>query len=111
MAERVPGWLEKILLPQLSELKGDVRAIDRRFEGPEGKIVGLGGRIDGLNDRIDGLEDKIDGLDGKMEGQFAAVHAENRRLDGKVDMLGTRMDVSERLAVVEGKIRELEAKN
>jgi hypothetical protein len=44
-------------------------------------------------------------------GQFAAVHYEIRRLDGKVDALNKRIDVSDRLAAIEGRIRELEARN
>jgi tetrahydromethanopterin S-methyltransferase subunit G len=82
MAEKVPGWLERILLPQIGELKGEIRAINARF----------------------------DGLEGKVEGEFAAVHSEIKRLDGKIESLDKRIDFSQRLAVVEEKIQELQAR-
>jgi hypothetical protein len=75
MAEKVPGWLERILLPQMSELKGEVKAINAR-----------------------------------LDGEFKAVHSEIRRLDEKIDGLDKRMDVVQRLAVVEGKVQELESR-
>ena len=101
MAEKVPGWLEKILLPQMSELRGELKSVNGRIDGLQGKIEG----------RFEALGGKIGGLEDKMEGQFAAVHSEIRRLDGKMEALDKRIDVSDRLAAVEGKIRELEAKN
>lgn len=101
MAEKVPGWLERILLPQLGELRGEFKAINRRIDGLEGKFDG----------RFAALEGKIQGLEETMDGQFSAVHSEIRGLDGKMDALDKRVAVSERLAVVEGKIRELEARN
>ncbi len=75
MAEKVPGWLERILLPQISELKGEVKAINAR-----------------------------------MDGEFRAVHSEIKRLDQKIDGLDKRMEVMQRLAVVEGKVQELESR-
>ncbi len=82
MAEKVPGWLERILLPQISELKGEIRAINARF----------------------------DGLEGKVEGEFAAVHSEIKWLDGKIESLDKRMDFSQRLATVEERVHELQAR-
>jgi hypothetical protein len=49
--ERVPGWLERILLPRLSEITGEMKAINAGIEG----------------------------LDGKLEGEFKAVHSELKR--------------------------------
>jgi len=69
MAEKVPGWLERILLPQISGVKGELKAVNAR----------------------------IDGLEGKMDGEFKAVHSEIRRVDQKIDSLEKRMDVTQRL--------------
>jgi len=33
MAEKVPGWLERVLLPQISEMKGELKAINARIDG------------------------------------------------------------------------------
>ncbi len=75
MAEKVPGWLERILLPQLNEVKGEVKAVNAR-----------------------------------MDGEFRAVHSEIMRLNEKIEALDKRMDFAQRLAVVEGKVNELEAR-
>ena len=74
MAEKIPGWLERVLLPQISELKGEVRATNARMDG-EFKAVHsefrrLDQKIDGVDERlrqrIDGVEQnlvqKMDGL-------------------------------------------------
>ena len=76
MAARVPSWLERVLLPQMNELKGEIRALDAR-----------------------------------VEGEFKAVHSEIRRLDEKIDSIDKRMDVTQRVAVIEEKMRELESKH
>ncbi len=75
MAEKVPGWLERVLLPQISEVKGELKAMNAR-----------------------------------MGGEFKAVHSEIRRLDQKIDSVDKRLDVAQRLAVIEGKVHELEAR-
>ena len=67
------------------------------------------------------LKGEIKALDAKVDGKFKAMHSEtrrldekidqsNRRLEGKVDALDKRMDVTQRVAVIEEKIRELEAR-
>jgi hypothetical protein len=87
MAEKIPGWLERVLLPQISEVKGELKAMNAR----------------------------ISGLEGKMEGEFKAVHSEIRRVEEKLgtkmDGLDKRMDVTQRLAVVEEQVKELLARN
>ena len=82
MAEKIPSWLERVLLPQISEVKGELKAINARFEG----------------------------LEGKIDGEFKAVHSGIRRLDQKIDSVDKRIDVAQRLAVIEGKVHELEAR-
>jgi Skp family chaperone for outer membrane proteins len=86
MAVRVPGWLERVLLPQLNELKGELRAMNARIDGEFRSIHSEIRRVDG----------KIDSLD--------------RRLEAKVDSLDKRMDMTQRGAAFEERIREFEAK-
>jgi uncharacterized coiled-coil DUF342 family protein len=83
LAARVPGWLERVLLPQMNELKGEIKALDAR----------------------------VGGFEAKVEGEFKAVHSEIRRLDEKIGGLDKRMDVTQRVAVVEEKMRELETRH
>ncbi len=40
MAQKVPSWLERVLIPQTNEVKGELKAIGARIEGVEGKMEG-----------------------------------------------------------------------
>ena len=105
MAEKIPGWLERVLLPRLSELKGDVKVVNAKIEWVGEKLEA---KIDGLDQK---LAARIDALEGRMEGEFKAVHAEITRLDGRIDALEQRTDLTQRLAVVEERFKELRAKD
>ena len=94
LAAKAPTWLARVLLPQLNEVRGDIRALD-------GKLTG----------RIDGLEGKIGGLEAKMDAEFRSVHSEIKRLDERVDGLDKRMALAQRLTTVEAKVRDLEVKH
>ena len=93
MAEKVPGWLERILLPQLSEIKGEIRAVNGR----------------------------IGSLEGRMDGEFTAVHSEVRGLDEKIGVeinrlderiggLDKRLEFAERMSKIESRVATLEAR-
>lgn len=93
MASRVPGWLERVLLPQVNELKGEIKALDARVGGFEAKVEG---EFKAIHSEIRRLDEKVD--------------QSNNRLEGKIDGLDKRMDVTQRIAVIEEKIREFEAR-
>lgn len=67
ISSAAPSWFERLLLPELNSIKGEVK---------------------GLNGRIDGLE-------GRMTGQFEAVRSEIKRLDQKID--STKLELGERI--------------
>jgi chromosome segregation ATPase len=104
LAEKIPGWIERILLPELSELKGEIKVVNAKIEGVGERLEA---KIDSLDEK---LSAKIDGLEGRMQGELKAVHTEIKRLDDKVDALEQRTDMTQRLAVVEERFRELRAK-
>ncbi len=61
MAEKIPGWLERVLLPQISEVRGELKAMNARIDG-EFRVVHseikrveemLGAKIDELDRRMD----------------------------------------------------------
>ncbi|MDG6985044.1 MAG: hypothetical protein JRM76_03365 [Nitrososphaerota archaeon] len=93
MAEKVPGWIERLLLPRLSSIEGESKA----------------------------LKGELNGLRGEMRGEFKAVHSETRRLDEKIDSLRNetltrfdgiekRLDFARDLGVLQTKVTELEAR-
>ncbi|MEM3419081.1 MAG: hypothetical protein QW806_02540 [Nitrososphaerota archaeon] len=38
MVEKVPGWIERILLTKLSEITGEIKAINARIDSLEKRI-------------------------------------------------------------------------
>lgn len=90
MAEKIPGWLERVLLPQISEMKGDLKAIDARIDG-EFKVV---------HSEIKRVEETLGTEIKKVE----------ETLGTKIDDLYRNMDVTRRLATVEEQLKELRAK-
>lgn len=91
MAEKVPGWLERVLLPQINEVKGELKA--------------MSGRIDG---EFKAVHSDIRGVEGKLGIKIEEV---DKRLGSKIDELDKRLDVTQRLAVVEQQLRDLRKGN
>lgn len=80
VAEKVPTWLTRILLPEIAEIKGELKNINPRIEA--------------TNTRIDSLRNEL--------------KADIGRVDSRVEDLDKRFGMAQRLAVVEAKIRERE---
>ena len=97
MAEKVPGWLERVLLPQISDLKGELKAMDAKMDA-EFRVVHseLGSLDQKLSQRIESLDQK---LSQRIDGT-------NRRLDDS----DKKLDVVQRVAVLEAKVQELQSK-
>jgi chromosome segregation ATPase len=91
IAEKAPSWLTRILLPEIAEIRGELKS--------------LNSRIDSTNVKIDEMDkrviSKIDDLDKRLSEN-------DRRLSEKFDDLDKRLDMAQRLAVVEAKLRERE---
>jgi hypothetical protein len=97
MAEKIPAWLERVLLPQISELKGEVKVLSTRIDAMDER---LSSRIDSLDEK---LSSRMDGLDTKMD-------LVDKKLSSKIDELDKRFDMTQRLAVVEAQLKDLRAK-
>lgn len=93
MVERIPGWLERILLPRLSEINGELKAINARIGGLDSKVEG---EFKAVHSEIERVDEKVDGVD--------------KRLGAKIDNLDKRLDMAQRLAVLEAKMSELQPK-
>lgn len=101
MTEKVPGWLERVLLPRLSEIAGEVKAINVKIDAVDGKLTS---RIDAVEGK---LTSRIDAVDEKLSSRIDVVDG---KLSGKIDDLDKRLDVAQRLAILETKMGELQPK-
>ena len=56
MAENAPGWLERVLLPQISDLKAEIKIVNARNDALDKK---LSTRIDGLSSVMDDVDKRL----------------------------------------------------
>lgn len=72
MAEKVPGWVERLLVPTLesrvkvivSEEVGHLeKTMNARFESIDAKFDAVNARIDSVEKRFDSLEKRFDSLE------------------------------------------------
>ncbi|MDE1821627.1 MAG: hypothetical protein KGJ23_09640 [Euryarchaeota archaeon] len=77
--EKAPSWFERILLPQLSEIKGQLTALNAKMDSLRNELKSDIARVD---QRVDGLEKRMDdrfsGMEKRMEDQFSNLE---KRLD------------------------------
>ena len=114
LASKVPGWLKRILLPQLLELKGQVKAVDAKVGAIDARFDTKIGALDAkFESKFDAFEARFDArfnaMDAKTDAEFRTVHSEIKRLDERIDGLDKSMDITQRLVAAESKVRELEA--
>ena len=79
MAEKIPGWLQRVLMPQIGEVKGELKAMNARMEGDFKVLHSEIMRVEGT------LGTKIDELDKRMDvtRRLAAVEEQVRELRAK----------------------------
>jgi hypothetical protein len=86
MAEKVVSAINRALLPQLQELKGELKAINARLDAADTKTDGFRSEF---RAEINRLDDKIDTnfkrLDDKIDSMKNELHSDIARVDQKVD--------------------------
>lgn len=92
VAEKIPGWVEGLLIPTL---ESRVRGVVREEVGHLEKT--LDARFDAINVRFDGINDKFDAVNGK----FDAVNARIDSLERRIPIVQDIADLKARLAAVE----------
>jgi septal ring factor EnvC (AmiA/AmiB activator) len=102
------GSLERILLPRLNSIDGELKAINIR--------------IDSKDTKIDGVEKSISESDkraGSFRGEFRAeLKAMNSKLEAKIDSvlskvdhIDQQLDIDRRVTIIEAKMKELEKRS
>jgi tetrahydromethanopterin S-methyltransferase subunit G len=90
LAKKIPSWIERLLLPKLSEIGSEIKA--------------LNARIDSLEKAIESLRNEMGSLRNEMLARFNAINA---RIDGLEKSILTREEFAEikaRLAALEKKV-------
>jgi len=74
------GSVERILLPRLNSIDGELKSMN-------GRIDSVNTSIDAVHTRIDAVHTRIDEMDKRNSIQFEAVGKEIRALAEKVDLV------------------------
>ena len=107
--EKIPAWIERMLLPKLNEISGEIKAIHTRIDSVEKEIASLRNEtkteITSLRSemlvKFDAVDAKVESLRNEMMSKFEAV-------DSRFDSLETRIPVMEKMAKFEVRLAELE---
>jgi len=89
LASKRPAWIQRILLPELESIRGELKAVNARMDALKISMEEVDRR----------LTSQIQSLRNEMIAKFEAVNS-------RIDSLEKRLDVAERLAVIEAKLRE-----
>jgi len=89
LASKIPAWIQRILLPELESIRGELKTVNARIDALKISMEEMDRR----------LTSQIQSLRNEMIAKFEAVNS-------RIDSLEKGLDVAERLAVIEAKLRE-----
>ncbi len=86
IAEKVPGWVGRFLIPEIErvvekEVDGLRREINARFEAVDTKFEAVNTKFEGVNARLDGIEKRFD-----LVQDVAVMKAELKEIREKAAM-------------------------
>ncbi|MDE1819431.1 MAG: hypothetical protein KGJ23_00535 [Euryarchaeota archaeon] len=88
--EKVPGWLERLLLPKLSEIKGELAGVRGEITAVRGELAALRSDVA----RVEGTtKSDIARVDLKIDSLRSELKADIRTVDQRVVEMGLRVDV------------------
>ena len=109
--EKIPAWIERLLLPKLNEITGEIKALHTRIDSVEKEIASLRSEtkteLAALGKemlvKFDAVDAKVESLRNEMISKFDAV-------DARFDSLEARIPVMEKIAEFEVRLVEIEKK-
>ncbi len=105
--EKIPTWIEKLLLPKLKEITGEIKALHTRIDSMEKEITSLRNEVmtkfEAADNKVATLDTKVDSLRNEVISRFEAVNT-------RFDSLETRLPVMEKISELEARITGLEKK-
>ena len=97
MVEKIPSWIERLLLPKLSEISGEIKALSARIDSLEKTT----------NERINSLERRVDSLEKMLDERITSLRNE---MIVKFDSIEKRMPLIEKIMELEARLARLEGK-
>jgi len=114
-AEKVPSWIERLLMPQLNEIKGELKSLHARIDALESNMNTRFESLESnMNTRFESVDTKIDSLRNELKGEVSGVQKEisslRTEMSIKFDSLEKRIPVIEEITALKLRIAEIEKK-
>ncbi len=98
--EKVPTWLKQVLMPELNEIKGELKAINTRIDSTNERIESLRNEtkteINSVRSEIASVRKEIESLRNETKMEIASLRSD---MNVKFDSLEKRIPVIEKMAV------------
>ena len=98
--EKIPGWIERLLLPKLNDITGEIKAIYTRIDAVEKGVASLRNE----------MMTKFEAMDVKVDSKFEAMDSRFDAMEFRFDSLEARLPVMEKMAEFEVRLAEIERK-
>ena len=85
--EKIPGWIERLLMPKLNEITDELKALHTRIDGVEKEVTSLRSE---MMTKFEAADAKAESLRNEMISRFDAV-------DSRLDSLEARLPVMEKV--------------
>ena len=106
VVEKVPGWVERALLPSLEarvrsvvkeEIGGLRRVMEARFEAIDRRFEAVDRRFDAVDQRFDAVDKRFEA----MEARFDAVDARFGSMEKQLSVVQDLADLRARVSAIE----------
>ena len=108
-AEKAPSWFTGLSMPEIAEIKRELKNINTRIDSTNTRICEMdkriGSRIDSTNSRIDEMNER---LASKIDSVGNELKSEISRVVSRVEDMDKRLDIVQRLSVLEAKVKEVQ---
>ncbi|MCK4476618.1 MAG: hypothetical protein KAU16_07815 [Methanophagales archaeon] len=105
--EKIPSWIERLLLPKLNEIVGEIKALEAKIESVDNKVDV---RIDAVEKEIASLRTetlvKFEAADAKAESLRNEMISRFEAVDSRFDSLEARIPVMEKIAELEVRLAD-----
>jgi vacuolar-type H+-ATPase subunit I/STV1 len=99
------GSFEKLMLPRLNSIDGELKAMNTRIEAVNGRIEAANGRID---NSVKGLTARMDESDKRAESFRNEFRAELNVVQTKLEAIDQKLDIDRRMNILEAKFKDSE---
>ncbi len=116
--EKIPGWIERLLLPKLNEISGEIKALEAKIESVDNKVdvridslrKEMLSKFDSVDVKLKSTDVKLDSTDAKIESLRNEMISKFDAVDFRFDSLESKLPVMEKMAEFEARLAELERK-